>query len=114
MNNLDNLSKQIEWIEGYPNYIACPEEWYPTLNKCWNKLVEINPNIQILQIKSKFNGLRFYIRHTNIVTIDDAMDNIVREAEHEIYMYEKARNPEKFDEHKFDVYSPQEDGSGPK
>lgn len=59
-------------IDKYPAVKDCPEiflnciswtvdkGWVPLVNELLAKLIELEPNIQVIQIKEKFGGLRFY------------------------------------------------------
>lgn len=61
-----------EIIKRYPAVKDCPEiflnciswtvgnGWTPIVNKLLERLIELDPGVQIIQIKEKFGGLRVY------------------------------------------------------
>ena len=49
-------------------YIGVDEGWYLIVADCDRDLTAINPDYQILQIKEKFGGLRYYIKPVNATT----------------------------------------------
>jgi hypothetical protein len=49
--------------EGCPTWIDCGKGWYQLILDTHNKIVELDPNYTIQQIKEKYGGLRFY--HTS-------------------------------------------------
>lgn len=40
--------------------IECGQGWYPIIIACHKELVAIDPDYEIVQIKEKFGGLRYY------------------------------------------------------
>lgn len=62
------------------NICECGEGWLPLIQECIEKLIKIGWNKEILQIKEKFGGLRFY---TN--GINDEMRKIIVEAMEKSY-----------------------------
>jgi hypothetical protein len=40
--------------------ISCDKGWYPLIEECHSELKAVDPNYEILQIKEKFGGLRYY------------------------------------------------------
>lgn len=45
--------------------VECGEGWYKLILDCHNELLALDPDYKILQIKEKFNNLRYYITTTN-------------------------------------------------
>lgn len=45
----------------FGKYISVDEGWYQIVVDCDKELTAIDPNYQILQIKEKFGGLRYYM-----------------------------------------------------
>lgn len=62
-------------------HIDCPEEWNPLIIECHEKLMEIDPNYMVLQIKEKFGGLRYYF---------DTLTDNRKEMQDVVNVYEKA------------------------
>jgi len=52
----------------YGKYIHVDEGWYQIIVDCDKELTAIDPNYQILQIKEKFGGLRYYMTPCNDTT----------------------------------------------
>ena len=44
----------------YGKVISCDKGWYPLIEECHTELKAVDPDYEILQIKEKFGGLRFY------------------------------------------------------
>jgi len=63
-------------------FSGCGEGWRPIIQEALEKINEMNPNTEILQIKEKFGGLRLYVGH---IDGSDSMEieKIVRHAEKE-------------------------------
>jgi|DEB19_MinimDraft_3_1074340.scaffolds.fasta_scaffold07083_3 hypothetical protein len=40
--------------------LECRQGWHAIIEECHQKLLQIDPNYKILQIKEKFGGLRYY------------------------------------------------------
>jgi len=66
-----------------PYGMECHEGWKSIIEDTHNKLVYIDPNYTILQIKEKFGGLRYYF--STLLDYESVerniMDDIVRAAE---------------------------------
>lgn len=45
--------------------ISCDKGWHPLIEECHIELKAVDPDYQILQIKEKFGGLRFYFETLN-------------------------------------------------
>lgn len=41
-------------------YIDTPPEWYELIIECHEKLLAIDPDYKLHQVKEKFGGLRYY------------------------------------------------------
>lgn len=70
------------------------EEWLPVIARTHVKLLYIDPNYQILQIKEKFGGLRYY--YSSEFSFGDPerdlMESIVTSAEDQIDEIERERH----------------------
>ncbi len=44
--------------------ITCGDGWYDILRDLSKKVLEIDPETEVFQVKEKFGGLRFYVRTT--------------------------------------------------
>lgn len=64
-----------------------PEPWVDTVLSTINQMIEIDPDVQIHQIKSKFRQLRLYF-HSD--TKAEEMDKLVSLAEDEIERINKS------------------------
>ena len=62
------------------NRIWCGPGWYKIIVECHNQLKAIDPDYKVLQIKDKFNSLRFYFESQS--TRIQEMYNIVHKYEH--------------------------------
>ena len=63
---MNKLQLQIEALKekipsSFGKYISVDEGWYQIVIDCDKELTAIDPNYQILQIKEKFGGLRYYM-----------------------------------------------------
>lgn len=69
--------------QSYGKYISVDEGWYQIIVDCDKELTAIDPNYQILQIKEKFGGLRYYISPCNDATVEqrEKMHQIVQKYE---------------------------------
>jgi hypothetical protein len=56
-----NNDYYVEQFEGHP--------WYPIIKRTHDRLTELIPGYNILQIKEKFGGLRYYIRYPEVIPI---------------------------------------------
>ena len=70
---MDELQLQVEALKekispSFGKYINIDEGWYQIVVDCDKELTVIDPNYQILQIKEKFGGLRFYMTPCNNTT----------------------------------------------
>ncbi len=45
---------------GWPRQISCDTGWYPLIERLHGKIVAIDPSYELLQVKEKFGGLRYY------------------------------------------------------
>ena len=63
---MNKLQLQVEALKekipsSFGKYISVDEGWYQIIVDCDKELTAIDPNYQILQIKEKFGGLRYYM-----------------------------------------------------
>lgn len=70
---MNELQLQIEALKekispSFGKYISVDEGWYQIVVDCDKELRAIDPNYQILQIKEKFGGLRYYMTPCNDTT----------------------------------------------
>lgn len=85
---MDKLQLEVENIKNkissaYGRYISVDEGWYQIVVDCDKELTAIDPKYQILQIKEKFGGLRYYIAPSNDLTSEqrDMMYNVISKYE---------------------------------
>jgi hypothetical protein len=60
--------------------ISCDKGWYPLIEECHSELKAVDPDYQILQIKEKFGGLRYYFESLDASKYKE-MHEIVRKYE---------------------------------
>ena len=70
---MNELQLEIEALKtkispAFGKYISVDEGWYQIVVDCDKELTAIDPNYQILQIKEKFGGLRYYMTPSNDTT----------------------------------------------
>lgn len=70
---MNELQLKIEAIKtrinsSYGQYVSVDEGWYQIVVDCDEELAAIDPNYEILQIKEKFGGLRYYMTPSNETT----------------------------------------------
>jgi len=72
-----------KFVLGYHKSIDVDEGWYQIILDCHKRLMEIDINYKIYQIKQKFAGLRYYITPSIVATPEqrDRMYAIVNEYE---------------------------------
>lgn len=63
---LENVKNKIS--PAYGRYISVDEGWYQLVVDCDKELTAIDPDYQILQIKEKFGGLRYYMTPSSNIT----------------------------------------------
>jgi len=51
--------------DGWMKTISCDSGWFPLIQRLHEKIVLIDGNYEVLQIKEKFGGLRFYYVPSN-------------------------------------------------
>lgn len=75
-NPLNNESYLAKCKESYP-------EWADILQEAHDKIVALDPGYNIVQIKDKFGGLRFYVHFSGDLSDEQRTEayNIVSEAE---------------------------------
>lgn len=59
---MDDLNEILPWMDGVPKIVACSEGWHPLILLLHNRLVGIDPDYRVLQVKEKLGGLRYYIQ----------------------------------------------------
>jgi hypothetical protein len=65
-----------------PKLIQCDSGWNKIILNCHKELSEIDPFYEVLQIKEKFGGLRYYFQPQTLVqTTIDKMYDVVRKYE---------------------------------
>lgn len=79
MNIRDELKSRI--IDPFPKVIECDIGWDGLLYDLHDKLVAVDPNYTLFQVKEKFGGLRFYYSAS-----DPTLDQIFRSI---VMFYEK-------------------------
>ena len=91
MSKYEDFGKHL--ADTYPNifmqplWIACNEGWYDIIDSLSKKISETANkfpyrSMNVVQIKEKFGGLRYYLNYENMQDEDiQNIENIVREAE---------------------------------
>ena len=65
-----------------PKHIQCDHGWEKLIFSCHAELLVLDPYYQVLQIKEKFGGLRYYFQPQTLVqTTIDKMHDVVRKYE---------------------------------
>ncbi len=75
---IEELKKKI--LPGYWPSIDVDEGWYQLVLDCDRELTQIDPGYQIVQIKQKFGGLRYYFE-SSLSSARKAMDDVVTKYE---------------------------------
>lgn len=66
--------------EGWMQEISCDSGWFPVIARLHEKVVAIDDKYELLQVKEKFGGLRFYYLPSD-PSFAEAIDAEVRTAE---------------------------------
>ena len=74
------MLKITEFKEYYKKYFPVGKGWRHLVEKLVDDIIEIDPEVEISQVKEKFGGLRFYIWGGN-----DKIYKLIDEAETESY-----------------------------
>jgi hypothetical protein len=61
--------------------LACSEGWDDLIRRLHNRLVGIDPNYRVMQVKEKFGGLRYYIEPSQ--GLDEMLCRRLYEVEYE-------------------------------
>ena len=76
--DISHLAERALW----PHFrVDCDAGWHQLIVDTHAKLVELDPNYQIAQIKEKFGGLRYYYDTGASASVEYAMRMIVTKAE---------------------------------
>lgn len=70
--------------EGFHPFIDAGHGWSGVINDCHKKLLSVDPDYKVVQIKEKFGGLRYYFNPSNPVHTR-VMSDIVRPFEKKSY-----------------------------
>ena len=76
---IEELKKKI--LPGYWQSVDVDEGWYQIVLDCDRELTQIDPSYQIVQIKQKFGGLRYYFESSPLLGTRKAMDDVVTKYE---------------------------------
>ena len=76
---IEELKKKI--LPGYWQSVDVDEGWYQIVLDCDRELTQIDPSYQIVQIKQKFGGLRYYFESSPLLGTRKAMDDVVAKYE---------------------------------
>jgi len=76
---IEELKKKI--LPGYWQSVDVDEGWYQLVLDCDRELTQIDPGYQIVQIKQKFGGLRYYFESSPLLGTRKAMDDVVTKYE---------------------------------
>ena len=88
-NILERLRKYAErWgFKIYQRNLEIPEKWIPVVVELDEALAKLDPDYEVVQVKVKFNGLRYYT--SNVAVLDDETKqqffDLIGEAEHTCY-----------------------------
>lgn len=84
----EEIQKIVDRIpEGYFRFLSIHPGWYPIVAKLNEDIAALYPDYQVLQVKEKFGGLRYYYEIYKQgddffePVLDDKVDELVREAE---------------------------------
>lgn len=69
---MSDLKDELPWYPGLPAVVACDEGWDDLIRRLHNRLVGIDPDYRVTQVKEKFGGLRYY------VMFSDGLDEMLR------------------------------------
>jgi len=67
-----------KWIEYHKEYFPVSEGWRSLVTKLCKDIIDIDNTIEVVQVKEKFGGLRFYIYGGN-----DKVYELIKKAEAE-------------------------------
>jgi hypothetical protein len=68
--------------------IGVPDAWLPHLAELDAAIAAIDPHYKLAQVKEKFGGLRFYVRHAGTTPEDvERIRELVAEAEQNSYRW---------------------------
>lgn len=76
-----SIADELPWMEGVPQAVACSEGWDDLIRRLHNRLVGIDPNYRVMQVKEKFGGLRYYIEPSQ--GLDEMLCRRLYEVEYE-------------------------------
>ena len=73
---------RVEFKEKYPElpYLQCGDGWISIIEEAWNSIKFVFPGIDVIQIKEKFGGLRFYY-YPHSKEVNKEVDEIIKVAE---------------------------------
>lgn len=57
---MTDIKDELPWMDGVPRVVACDEGWDALIRRLHNRLVGIDPDYRVTQVKEKFGGLRYY------------------------------------------------------
>lgn len=79
------IEPDLPWVQGGARIggLECDEGWWPIIAKLHEDLVVIDPDYQVVQVKEKFGGLRYYTFSTAPLDIDSPFQARISEAEQE-------------------------------
>lgn len=63
----------------------CPKDWEEIVVEAFKKLIAIYPQVQIVQYKEKFGGLRIYLNSVENEEVSKRLDEIILEAEMKVW-----------------------------
>lgn len=58
---MGDLTEILPWMDGVPRSVACSGGWDDLIRQLHNRLVGIDPDYRVVQVKEKLGGLRYYI-----------------------------------------------------
>lgn len=72
MSEDGGLAGELPWLEGVPPVVACNDGWHILIRMLHNRLLGIDPDYRVTQVKEKFGGLRYY------VLFSEGLDDMLR------------------------------------
>lgn len=84
---MEDLKEILPWMDGVPKAVSCSEGWDDLIRRLHDRVVGIDPNYRVTQVKEKFGGLRYYVMDDPDLddTLRQRVWDFISEAEEESY-----------------------------
>lgn len=56
-----SLKDELPWLDGVPPAVACDKGWDMLIRQLHTRIVGIDPDYRVVQVKEKYGGLRYYV-----------------------------------------------------